>query len=616
MKEKADKLRSLAYVPRVIAMVWQAARYRTAAWFVLMLIQGTLPVLAVSFTKHVVDALVGVIRSGSGDFATLLMPVAGLAACLLLIEVLREVIAWIRTGQAELVEDYIKGCVHDKVVELEVGYFDSADFQDRLHRASSEASLRPLALLENLSNLCQNTVTLLGMAVLLIPYGLWLPPALLLSSAPILVAVSRMALRHHEWWKRRTADRRWIKYFDRALTTRSFAEEIRLFQLGDLFKESYRLLRARLRKERLELARQEVFSKLAAALVTLSITGAVMAWMVWRVIQGAATLGDLTLFYQIFTRGQSLLKTALSNMGEVFRNALFVKDLFEFLELEPSIQSPGSAAVVARRASPDIIFRNVSFTYPGGHRPVFKDLNLRIPANQITAIVGSNGGGKSTLFKLICRLYDVQQGSLEIGGTDVRDMTMEELRSMLTMLFQWPVCYQATAEANVFYGDVNRKDSTEEIHQAAKAAGAHDIISALPEGYSTLLGRGFANGVELSGGQWQRIALARAIFRSSPILLLDEPTSFMDSWAETDWLGRLRESSRGRTVVIVTHRLTTALAADSICLLEQGEVLESGSHEELIASDGAYARSWHAQTGNHRPASQVLQAEASTVRVP
>jgi ATP-binding cassette subfamily B protein len=317
--------------------------------------------------------------------------------------------------------------------------------------------------------------------------------------------------------------------------------------------------------------------------------------MVWQVLQGLASLGDLALFYQAFTRGQNLMRSLLRNVGQIYSNSLFLGNLFEFLELEPQIVDPPKPLPASSTLKEGIHLRRIRFRYPGSERVVLHDFDLTIPAGQIVAIVGANGAGKSTLLKLLCRFYDPEAGSIELDGIDIRHLSLDELHRQITVLFQLPVFYHATAGLNIAIGDLKASPSAVQIEAAARSAGAHEFIARLPRGYDTLLGKWFADGTELSGGEWQRIALARAFLRQAPIVVLDEPTSFMDSWAEAKWLARFRTLVEGRTAIVITHRFTTAMQADMIHVMDEGQIVESGSHAELSAQAGLYAQSWRTQ---------------------
>jgi ATP-binding cassette subfamily B protein len=355
-------------------------------------------------------------------------------------------------------------------------------------------------------------------------------------------------------------------------------------------------LRRKLRSERLQLARHQSLAEVGASIIALLITGVALAWMVWKAMKGLVTLGDLALIYAAFNQGQRLMRTLLESVGQLYANSLFLGNLFEFLALEPLVREPSAdEAQDPGDLYEEISFKHVSFKYPENPRKALDDFSLTIPAGQIAAIVGPNGAGKSTLIKLLCRFYDPENGTIEIDGTDLKKIPARQLRRLMTVLFQQPVHYNVTVSENIGYGDLEREPAMSDIHAAVKAAGAEEIVSRLPSGYSSLLGRWFAGGTELSVGEWQRIALARAFLRRAPIIILDEPTSALDPWAEADWLLRFRQLAVRRTAIIITHRFTTAMHADIIHVMEHGRIIEAGSHHELLDRDGLYADSWKRQ---------------------
>jgi ATP-binding cassette subfamily B protein len=595
------KLRSAAaqlrYLPRALGLVWAASRGWTAGWAALLAAQGVLPVAIVYLSRPLVDGIVAAVRAG-GDWPSVyavLILVALMAGVVLLAEILRSVTGWIRTSQSELVQDHINGLIHRKSVEADLAFYDSPDFYDHLHRARAEASYRPVALLESLGSLLQNGITLAAMLGVLVPFGWWLPVALVVSTLPALYVVLRASVRQHQWRLRTTADERRTWYYDWLLTTRETAAELRLFALGGQFQTAYRALRARLRKERVDLAREQSVAELGAGGIALLLSGGCLAWMVWRAVQGRASLGDLALFYQAFQQGLRLTRSLLENVGQLYYNSLFLGNLFEFLALEPEVKDPALPAPAPVGLRSGIRFRHVTFHYPGSQQFTLRNLNLMIPAGRIAALVGPNGAGKTTLVKLLCRFYDPDAGRIELDGADLRSFSIEDLRRLTTVLFQEPVRYNATAWENVALGDAAGSPDAEEIEAAARAAGAEEVIARLPRRYNTLLGKCFMDGDELSAGEWQRLALARAFVRPAPILILDEPTGAMDPWAETEWLDRLRPLVAGRTTIVITHRLTTAMRADVIYVMAEGRLEEWGSHQELLARGGLYARSWSAQ---------------------
>jgi ATP-binding cassette subfamily B protein len=489
-------------------------------------------------------------------------------------------------------------------MQVDVAFYESADYYDRLHRASREAKTRPLALLESIGALSRNGITFLAMAVVLLPYGVWLPLALVVGTVPAFVVLLRFNRRYHAWWERTTSDRRLAEYDDTILSNSNAAAELRLFDLGGYYSSAFQSLRRRLRGERLSLSRDQNLARLVASAVALAVSGLTMIYMIRAAIAGAATLGDLALFYQAFNQGQGLLRSLLANVGEIYGNSFFLGNLFEFLALQPRIFDPAKPVPLPADLMQGIHFRHVTFHYPGSTRAALRDFSLEIPARRITAIVGANGAGKSTLIKLLCRFYDPAAGCVQLDGLDLRELSLTELRRRISVLFQFPLTYYATAGQNIAVGDLASAPTMAEIVAAALAAGAHELIARLPNGYDTTLGTAFGDGIDLSGGEWQRIALARAFLRQAPIIILDEPTSFMDSWAEADWLERFRDLVRGRTVLIITHRFTTAKYADIIHVMQDGQVIQSGSHDELVAGDGLYARSW---------ARQMAHSQTSTI---
>jgi ATP-binding cassette subfamily B protein len=321
----------------------------------------------------------------------------------------------------------------------------------------------------------------------------------------------------------------------------------------------------------------------------------------WRAVRGEVGPGDLVLFFAAFRQGQKMLRGLLSNVGDIYRNLLFLGDLFRFLDLRPGVRDPEHPREAPAEAAGGLELRGVRFAYPGSGRPVLEGFDLVIPAGRTLAILGSNGSGKSTLLKLLCRLYDPDAGAVTIDGIDLRELAVGDLRRAITVLFQQPVRYSETARLNIAFGEVDGAPGDAEIERAAREARADEAISRLPAGYETVLGKWFEGGAELSVGEWQRLALARAFLRRARVILLDEPTSAMDSWAEADWMERFADLAAGRTAVVITHRLTTARRADLICVMEDGRVVERGTHDELLARGGRYADSWARQVGTPPP---------------
>lgn len=590
------------YLIQALRLIWEATGRWTLLWLLLLLVGGVLPATLVYLTKHLVDAVAAAIGGGLSweTVQPVLWPALLMGGVLLLSQGLSGLTGWIRTAQAEHLLDHVKSLIHAKAAEVDLAFYDNPDYYDHLERANSEAASRSLSLLDNLGSLLQNGVTLVSIAAILMHYSVWLPLALLITTLPALFVVVHHHRREHAWWKAHTGDQRKAGYFDRLLTMAFFAPEVRVFDLSDHFRQQYQEVRRRLRQGRLDLMRRQAWASLGAGLVGLLATALVMIWMVGRALRGLASLGDLALFYQAFNQGQGLMRALLSSAGQMYANTLFLEHLFTFLEIPTGLPDPEDPVPVPRHLREGIRFENVTFRYPGSNRPALQQLNLFIPAGQTIAIVGANGAGKSTLIKLLCRFYDPDEGRITIDGIDLRRFRRRELLDVITVLFQFPVPYQDTLARNIALGDLKTPPTRDTIEQAARSAMVDEIARKLPYGYDTPLGKWFSEeGAELSGGEWQRVSLARAFYRQAPIVVLDEPTSAMDSWTEAEWMDRFGELVRGRTALIITHRFTTAMRADLIYVMDEGRVVEQGTHHQLLAMNGRYATSWRRQMRQH-----------------
>jgi len=501
----------------------------------------------------------------------------------------------------EQIQDHVSARIQAKSTEVDYGFYESADYYDQLHRARDSAQSRIVNLLESLGSVCQSLITLLLLTIIVASYHFVLFAIMVLSVLPAFYIVARYNWLTHQWWVSTTLQRRWIQYYDDKFSNVAAAAEIRLFRLGPRFQAAYQEVRKALRESHLSLIKRQNIARLGGTLLGIGVAGGAVGWMGWKVLLGKATFGDMAVFFQAFMSGQGYMRVLTVSLAQAYSNSLFVKSLFDFLDLKPTITDPSHPIPPPNPVRHGIHFENISFRYPGSDRSVFHNLNLFIPARKITAIVGPNGAGKSTLIKLLGRFYDPLNGKIRIDDVCLSDMALADVRSLLAVLFQLPISYDASATENIAIGDLAANPTAGRVREAAEYAGADELISRLPDGYQTQLGKAFGKGAELSSGEWQRIAMARAFYRKAPIILLDEPTSFMDSWAEVEWFGRLRNLASGRTAMVITHRFTIAMRADLIYVMDRGRIVESGTHDHLVDSGGLYSKSWRDQMSASSP---------------
>jgi ATP-binding cassette subfamily B protein len=587
-KQIAQFVRQMPAGWRALTLVWDAARLWTVAWGALLVVQGLLPAAQVLLLRTLVNRLVT-----PRGWESVAVPALGIAALWAAGQFVSSALSWVRAVQAERVQDEVHRLIHLQALQLDLGFFDHPDSYDQLYRAQIDAIAQPLSLLENLGVLVQNGLGFLALAAILSTYAFWLPLLLVLTAVPGLLMVARHTLKEHRWHLDHTSQERRIRYLDWMITEQHSAAEIRIFGLGTYHRKAFETLREYLREGKLRLVREGAVSELAGGLLAWAGGLYGLGWMLHLTLIGKARLGDLLLCFQAFQQSQILLRALLEGAGKIYRSLLFVENLDDFLHVQPALL-PGPIGGPELSIRHSIRFENTCFTYPGAFHNALNNFNLEIPAGKIVALVGHNGAGKSTLIKLLCRFYDPDKGRILIDGVDMRELDREALRRQITVLFQDPVHYHASVAQNIAFGDVAASSDRERVLRAAAAAGATEPVERLENGFDTLLGKWFG-GAELSGGEWQRIALARAFFRDAALVILDEPTSAMDSWAEQDWLSRFHDLTAGKTALIITHRFTTAMHADIIHVMDKGCIVESGTHAELIEIDGAYAASWAAQ---------------------
>ena len=593
---------SFTHTPQALRLVWQANALATLGLGVLTLAGALLPATQAWVGKLIVDGVVASIR-GAQD-PDQVRTVFYYLVLELILFLLGTALNHSRRLIQQLIQlqlaNKIRAEIIRKALTLDLAFFEHPDYYDRLQNARREGSYKPVELINDTFQIVQNTITLISFAALMLRFSPWLVVILLATSIPAFIAETRFSEQGFRLLTRRAPETRQINYLARLLTEDSAAKEIKLFHLGDRLLQRYTTLFAKFFEEDKSLAVRRAAVGFSLGLIaTMGFYGS-YAWIVWRTVQGIISLGDMTLYLTIFRQGQSTFQSILAAVGNIYENNLFMANYFEFLGIEPRMRVAAPPKKLPAELAHGIEFRGVGFRYPESDEWVLRNVDLRIRAGEKIALVGHNGAGKTTLIKLLSRLYDPVEGAILLDGIDVRDIDPIELRQKIGVIFQDFVRYHLPARENIGFGQIEAADEMEKIVESARKSGAHKMIEDLPEGYETMLGRWFHGGHELSLGQWQRIALARAFMRDAEILVLDEPTASLDAQTEYEIFRHFQELTDGKMAILISHRFSTVRMADRIVVIENGRIAEMGSHEELLRQEGTYARLFSLQAEGYR----------------
>jgi ATP-binding cassette subfamily B protein len=590
-------------IPAAFRLVWDADRRSTIIMAVLTLFGGVLPLAQAWTGKLIVDSVVGAINANVGPQAGLSATLPYLALEFALI-IVGAIISQIRRLSEHVLNarlgHHINTSVIRKALALDLQYFEDASFYDKLQNARREADFRALGIINGGFLVVQNFITLGSFAVALLAFNPLIALVLFGATIPSFIAQNKYSGLQFRMLTWRAPESRRMNYLEHLLTVDNTVKEVKLFGLGEPLLKRYTDMFWKIFQEDESLARRRSLISLIWGMVASASYYLAYAWIIFEAAGGLITLGLMTFYLALFRNSQGTFQGLFDNVNRLYENGLFMDNLFMFLKLTPQMTAKEHPAPMPSKFKQGLEFRNVSFRYPDREDWALRDVNLRILPGEKLALVGPNGAGKTTLIKLLTRLYDPTEGQILLEGVDLREYDPDQLRLKIGVIFQDFVKYQLTAKENIGFGQIDQLDDQNRLNSSAERGGADEVLAELPEGMDTMLGRWFDKGHELSGGQWQKIALSRAFMRDGEVLVLDEPTAALDAEREYEIFQRFRDLTAGKIAVLISHRFSTVRMADRIAVIEGGRITELGSHAELLAQRGTYARLFEMQAEGYR----------------
>jgi ABC-type multidrug transport system fused ATPase/permease subunit len=608
IRKKRNTLRqSMAvfrYSGRAIGLVWTTSRSLTALFATFTLVAGFLPAVLAYIGKLIVDSVVNAshINAHNSSFVNSYHPLFYVGLEAIAVAALAGSQRGLNICQSllrMLLSQRVNVLILEKALTLELKQFEDSEFYDKLTNARREASIRPLSLVTRTFGLVQNALSLVAYGILLVRFSVWAVLALILAAMPAFFAETKFAGKAFRLFSWRAPEARQQNYLETLLAREDYAKEVKLYQLGDMLLERYHGIFNTIYREDRELTLQRGRWGYLLSLLSTGALYLAYAWMVVETVAGKISLGDMTMYLTVFRQGQSTFSGALTSIGGMYEDNLYLSTLYDLLEEE--VPQPTGKATRGTHPKDGIRFENVSFTYPESSKPALKNISLHLKPGEKLAIVGENGSGKTTLIKLLTRLYTPDSGRILLDGLDLQAWDINVLRQRIGVIFQNFARYQFTVGENIGVGDVERINDEIQWEIAAEKGMARPFIDNLSAGFQTQLGKWFKGGQELSGGQWQKIALARAFMRTkADILILDEPTSAMDPQAEFEIFNHFHTLTKDQIVFLISHRFSTVRMANKIAVIEGGEILEQGTHEELLQAGGRYATLFSLQAAGYQ----------------
>ena len=590
---------ALRNVPAVLRIVWESGRAVVSAGLILRLIASLLPLALLWITKLIIDSIVHAITTHQAVPTRLWWLVAAEFCFAIFGSFLSRALDFLDALLADKYTRHVSVRVMKHAAELDLVAYENPEFYDRMERARVQATDR-LGMIQSIGRLFQQFVTTISLSISIVLFSPWLLLLLVAGVVPAFVGESHFAFLGYAKNFRQTPIRRQLDYLRVAGGSKEAAKELKLFGLGNFFTDRFTKLSDQIYEEDVSLARKRLVA--GSLLSVLGTAGYYSAYVfvIWRTVTGVLSIGTLTFLAGAILQASANIQQIFSTVAGIADQALFLTDLIAFFEMKPTIQSKPNALPAPRPIHSGFEFRNVSFSYPGSSRVILDGLNFNLFPNERVAIVGENGQGKTTIVKLLTRLYDPTQGQVLLDGIDLREYDLEDLYRNIGIIFQDFMRYEMTARENIAVGRIEEMDNLPLLHQAAEKSMADEVITRLSGKYDQMLGRRFDGGVDLSGGEWQKVALARAYLRNAQLLVLDEPTAALDARSEFQVFQRFSELTAGKMALFISHRFSTVRMADRIVVIEGGRVAEDGDHEQLTHLGGRYAEMFEMQAGSYR----------------
>ena len=596
-------------VPPFLREIWGTSKPLTSAAIGLRLVRAFIPIATLYVGKLIIDEAIRLIALDVPDRLRLAWESGQLNHLIVLLgielglavgsDLLGRAVSYVDVVLSELFTNATSIRLMEHAATLDLEDFEDADLQDKLDRARRQTMGR-MGLMGQLFGQAQDMITVVSFAVGLLAYAPWLMVLLLVALIPAFVGESHFNALNYSLNFQWTPERRQLEYLRQTGASVETAKEVKIFNLNRFFIERFRTLSQKFFEANRKLAgRRALWGTLLAALGTLGYYVA-YGYIAWRTVRGDFSIGDLTFLAGSFRRLRQLLESLLTGFSQVASQALYLDDLYSFFEVQPKIRSIPDALPVPDPIRSGFVFDNVGFRYEGAERWALRGLSFELHAGEVLALVGENGAGKTTLVKLLARLYDPDEGRILLDGRDLKDYDLGDLRANIGVIFQDYVRYHLTAAENIGVGQIDAMDDLTRIQRAAHKGMADEVVASLGKGYDQVIGRRFKDGVDLSGGQWQKIAIARAYMRDAQVMILDEPTAALDARSEFEVFERFKELSDNKTAVLISHRFSSVRMADRILVLADGKVEASGTHAQLMAQRGRYAELFELQAAGYR----------------